>query len=1385
MEQAPIATPARTLTESRLRVIRQYIVGALGVIAVFYAVFSVALATQFYSTPFLGFFITGHGTVNGGRPSGEANWTGLNLGMQRGDAIVRINSLNIVPDPMSQAVDLSVVFESLRQAGFNQPVQVVFQRATTEAPSNVGVCEQINAVTAECTLTIATMRLPDGDFLSFFAIPFISGLVLIFIGGLVFYYRNTRIDGLTIAATSFLTSIFTIGLFEIDSTTRTTVLWIMAAGLLGGMMTTLALSFPTRSRMLRYTPSLLLIPIALGLLVAAAIIILYLNPIDRFDYRYPQATILFVILSMVVCGGLFAFVQRPRSLTLAARRQTDIALIGITLLLVPGVLYIPYDLFIGNTLATAPISFESFMPLFIFPNAGFAFALLQYRRLDTDRLISQSLTYGIMLVALVVGTFLLSLGGTLIAVDLLNASNFASIGLILFVMVMLFTPVRTRIQNRIDELYYRTRRNYTEKVEEFGQTLVSSSRYEDVVSEYRKLISENIAPTNIFVFVRARETGDYVAFNNDTEVRFVAESPLVAALIRSRDTLVFSPDEPIPLALYTEQARLRLLRAITIAPMKSADDLIGFVVIAPPKSEKLGYNYEELRFFTSLTNQLAIGTERTQVIGSLEQRVRELDVLSQVGQAVNFTIEFDDLLELINAQTTRLVDAPCFYIALYNESLNQMSFAFFLEGDDRETKKENKRWLLDNGLFSEVVRTNTTIRVDNYVYEMEKRAAKVLLETPMLRAWMGVPLAAGRRILGVLAVGKTNSDTFTDEQFKIFGDIGALAATSIDKARLFAETRARERQLTVLNDISRQLVATESDVEKLLQIIMSSAVDILNCEAGSLLLMAEDDSSMLEFRVVIGGAEHLLKTRIDAKKGIAGSVVKTGKALIVNDAGESKQNQIVTESYKTQSLLAVPLIAKNDVIGVLEVLNKTDGTGFVQEDSDLLTAFAGQAAVAIENARLFRMTDLQLAQRVKELEALERIDNDLNRTLDVQEVAMLTVRAAMQVLNAQAGALGIVEDLPPRLEIVGLEGYEPEDYPKGAEGLMWSLDSGIIKRVMRSRQPDLAPDVSIDPAYTQGLRGSLSQITLPMSSGNEINAILILEKSQMPRFNLSDWAFAQRLAEHASIAIANAQLYAALTQANKSKSEFMGFAAHELKNPLTSVIGFADLLRQGMTGSLTDQQQGLVNIIHSNANRMQTIIQDLRDSARMDANEFSVELAPMNLRHAVIETLRPFVQFMRDKNQELVNLIGDDMPLVLGDENRLIQVLTNLVSNAHKYSPANTTITIRAEVLTNFVDHAGKRREPMLRLSVVDEGLGISEEDQERLFKERYFRSTNQLALEQPGTGLGMTLTFGIIQKHNGDIWVESELGKGSAFHIAIPLAPQAVKTRVNEPASD
>jgi signal transduction histidine kinase len=1324
-------------------------------------------------------------------PTGT-RWTGLDAGLMRQDLITAVDGVPLVGEGEVWSVARPRLREYLASKAIGDTVQLTFTRNIAVLPNNPDLCAPSpeGETLARCEASVEIMRLPNSDFLVLFILPYVTGIVVFVVASFLLAYRRDTLEGAMGAIIGYGSAVFMGGLLDIGISSALVPVWgTVVATALAGTVVSFSLVFPSQLRVVWRYPFAIFAPLLMGLVVSVGVVWMNYAPSSPYDSNPGQLATGYTVAALLVNLLITYTVQRPRAVTLRLRRQVDIVLIGMTLTLVPGGLWLLNRFLLASTPFMIPFGFESIMPILLLPNVANTFAIMQYRRVDTDRVISQSLTYGILLAALLLSVFLLSLGGTLLALDLFNADNVVVIALILFVMVSFFTPVRNRLQDRIDAIYYRARRNYTAKVEAFSQTLAVSNDYRTISESFRQILDETIAPTSAFIFLKSSETGDYTAYSQqgrETDVRFAPNSVLVQQLKGDGGLIVLRHDEPIPSELMAEQARLRVLRAQVIAPLKGANELNGFLVVSAPKARAY-YNFEEVRFLNNLANQLAIGTERAQVIASLEQRVRELDVLSQVGQAVNFTIEFDVLLELINAQTSRLVDAPCFYIALYDPANEQLYYAFFLEGDDREPSKENQRWNLDDGLMSEIVRTGRAVRVSNYVHEMEQRVAKLHYETDTLRAWMGVPLAAGRQMLGVLAVGRrVNSDPFTEEQFKIFSDIGALAATSIDKARLFTQTKIRERQLTVLNDISRRLVATESDVERLLEIIMTSAVEILNAGAGALLLRAEDDDSKLEFRVVIGGAEEqLMGTRIPADKGIAGEVVKTSKPRIVNDLSQSATTNQKVADYKTQSLLAVPLIAKNVVIGVLEVLNKTDGTPFTQEDSDLLTTFSGQAAVAIENARLFRMTDIQLAQKVRELEALERMDNDLNRTLDLRQVANITVRASMQILNAQAGALGIVDSNALKLDIVGIEGYREDEYPEGETDLSWSLERGIIARVVRTKQADLVTDISIDPNYNGRLTGAMSQITLPMFSGDELNAILILERNAPPRFSLSDWAFAQRIAEHASIAIANAQLYAALTQANKSKSEFMGFAAHELKNPLTSVIGFTDLLRSGAVGGLSEQQSSLINVIHSNASRMQTIIEDLRDSAKMDANEFRVSLAPMNIRHAVIETLRPFTHVLTEKNQQLETQLPDDLPLVMGDETRLIQVLTNLVSNANKYSPPNTRITIAAKVVPNYVDQQGRKRGAMLQVSVIDEGLGMSKEDQARLFRERYFRSTNKLALEQPGTGLGMMLTYGIMQNHNGEIWVESELGKGSKFHVAIPLAPQELQTRIGELSAD
>ena len=167
-----------------------------------------------------------------------------------------------------------------------------------------------------------------------------------------------------------------------------------------------------------------------------------------------------------------------------------------------------------------------------------------------------------------------------------------------------------------------------------------------------------------------------------------------------------------------------------------------------------------------------------------------------------------------------------------------------------------------------------------------------------------------------------------------------------------------------------------------------------------------------------------------------------------------------------------------------------------------------------------------------------------------------------------------------------------------------------------------------------------------------------------------------------------------------------------------------------------------------------------------------MEFAPTNFNNIINETLRPLTKQIEDKSQQLNIKLPKDMPRILADENRLIQVLTNLVSNAYKYTPPEGDINIHAEVQQITMDEKGHNIGPSLHISVKDNGIGMSEDDLSKLFTP-YFRSDNPLTREQPGTGLGLTITRGIVQGHGGRIWVESHLNQGTTFHFTVPIVAE------------
>jgi signal transduction histidine kinase len=234
------------------------------------------------------------------------------------------------------------------------------------------------------------------------------------------------------------------------------------------------------------------------------------------------------------------------------------------------------------------------------------------------------------------------------------------------------------------------------------------------------------------------------------------------------------------------------------------------------------------------------------------------------------------------------------------------------------------------------------------------------------------------------------------------------------------------------------------------------------------------------------------------------------------------------------------------------------------------------------------------------------------------------------------------------------------------------------------------------------------------------------------------------------------RLYRELEAASEHKSAFLANMSHELRTPLNAILGFSQVLREQMVGELNEKQKEYLEDILSSGNHLLSLINDVLDLSKVEAGQVELEVAPFSLR----EALERGVVMVRERaTQEGVEVALADSPevdVVDGDERRIRQVIFNLLANAVKFTPAGGAVDVSAAQVNGEV-----------RISVADTGPGVPAADRERIFEE--FQQTDLGVEQQEGTGLGLALSKRLVELHGGRIWVESELGKGSAFVFTLP----------------
>lgn len=1330
--------------------VAQYVVLAYNAVVVIAFLIIPFWAVRYSQQPFLGIFIEPT-LVTNGVGDNTPEWTLYNQGLnQFGNRLISLSPLGADNKPVMtihpKSYDEISDFLDKHLAGEN--VRAVFAG--------------ING--AEKSFDIPLTQFPFSSQLSYFYIPYLLGLVYLGFGLWIFGIRRNETAGRAFAMLAGSCAAGLGALFDLYTTHYAAVLWGIALPLIGSSLIHLGLVFPQETRLASRFPLVRLLGYIPGLVMAALNVYAFYGP-DPLIYQVLLQYSYFLIGVGILYFLLMGAYRIWWSPSPVVRQQARVIVVGAIFAFGLITYWLLAQSMAGESQAVY------FTPLFLLPLAIFpattGYTVMRYRLLRTDYMIRRGLLYVILTLMALVSYVLLAVALSLVFGAFVAPANPVLVALTVLVVVFLLNPLRTWLQEIIDRVFFRSERAHQDRLKIFTRELTNTTDLDSILRILRDQITVSLLPNQLHIYIYDPLNDQYIATPDETkqptsDIRFAANSPLPLVL-RDEALPLFVDLARVPESIVRERGRLAILGAQLFVPLPGRDRLIGWLALGERLSGE-NYSSQDIAFLEALGSQSAVAFERAQVVTNMERRVNEMNALSRVAQGINITLNFDDILELIYAQTLQVMPGNDFHLTLYNKTGQYFYYAFCLEMDERIPQKENLPLPSKTTLDQEIILSRRAILTQDFLGQSQIMG--VASNVRGLYAWLGVPLNAGMETIGSLSItSRDPSVTYTNTHMDLLQAIADQAAGAIVKSRLLQETERRAQQLSILNVITRQLTST-LDLQPLLKNMLESAVTILNSEAGSLFLVDEQSDELI-FQVTVGPvASNLVGQRLPAGTGFVGKAVISRQPVIVNDVQSSAGYNPATDrqtGYITKAILAVPMEVKERVIGVIEIINKKEGLPFIDEDQNLLSAFAGQAAVAIENARLFTLTDQDLTARVEELSVMQRIDRELNASLEVDRAMRITLEWAMRQSRSEAGAIGFVEKKGVRL--VAEQGYGQllekyqEDY--------LPLEHPIAGEAINSGQPQRVLFDQFDPERAF-LTGTRSQLVIPIRRESNVIGLFLLESTKPEVFQQDALNFLSRLSDHAAIAIANAQLYAEVQAANVAKSDFVSFVAHELKNPMTSIKGYAELLSAGAVGPITDMQSNFLVTIRSNIERMKTIVEDLNDNAKIEAGRLRLDYKAVDVAEVVDDAVKSTKRQIEDKKQSISVAMSETMPKVWADRTRVGQVLINLVSNAHKYTQEGGSIIIHAEQASNEWDPEGASQ--VVHIWVEDNGIGISPEDQKKIFQ-RFFRSEDDQARKSPGTGLGLNITRSLVEMQGGRIWFESEFRKGTIFHFTVPIS--------------